>query len=71
MTDNKKTVGGNIRQFRKDRGITPEQMAVALDCTVMQVYNYENGRTRVTAEVIVNAAKALKVKPCDLFKGVK
>jgi len=61
-------VGQNIRRIRKQRKISPEQFAVALGCTVQQVFNYEGGRTRITEETIREAAQILEVSVSKLFK---
>lgn len=71
MATNKTTVGANMRKIRKDKGLTAEEMATGLGCTVMQVFNYENGRTRITETVIFKAAKVLGVAPCKLLAGAK
>lgn len=61
-------VGQNIRKYRKQRKMSPEQFAVALGCTVQQVFNYEGGRTRITEETIKDAAGILGVSVQSLFK---
>lgn len=67
----KTTVGLNLRRIRKEKGLTVEEIAVGLNCSAQQIFNYENGRTRITESTIVEAARLLKVQVADLFRGVK
>lgn len=62
------SVAANIKRLRKEKGVSPEALAVKLGCTVQQLYNYELGRTRITEETIKLAAQALGVKIAELFK---
>jgi len=71
MTKKKTIVGANIRRLRKEKGISPEKLAVELKCTVMQVFNYEGGRTRITEEIIIKACKILGTPVKKLFDEVK
>lgn len=46
----------NIRNFRKDRMMTQEQLAEALGVTVGAVYKWENGRSRPDVNLLIEMA---------------
>jgi transcriptional regulator with XRE-family HTH domain len=60
-------VGITIRRLRKERGLGQARLATALGITFQQVQKYEQGTNRVSASMLVRAAKALSVQPADLL----
>lgn len=60
-------VGARMRLLRKSRGISQSKLAEGLGLTFQQVQKYERGANRVSASVLVKAARALDVQIGDLF----
>lgn len=60
-------VGGRIRLLRKARGMSQSKLAEGLGLTFQQVQKYERGANRVSASMLVKAARALDVPIADLF----
>lgn len=63
-------VAGNIRAARKLSGMSQIRLADAIGCTSNQISNYESGKNRVYAGLLVDIANALGVQVADLFQGV-
>jgi len=55
-----------IAEWRRDRGLTQEQLADALGIHVRQVKHLENGTRRLTFEWLHRLARVLKVATWDL-----
>ncbi|MBP3378290.1 MAG: helix-turn-helix domain-containing protein [Clostridia bacterium] len=51
----------NIKRFRKERGLTQEQLAEALGVTVGAVYKWENGRSTPEIEMLLQLADLFEV----------
>ena len=60
-------VGLTIRRLRKERGLSQEGLGKALGITFQQIQKYERGTNRISASMMVKAAKALDVQPADLL----
>ena len=60
-------VGITIRRLRKERGISQEGLGKALGITFQQIQKYERGTNRISASMMVKAARALGVQPSDLL----
>ncbi len=60
-------VGITIRRLRKERGVSQEGLGKALGITFQQIQKYERGTNRISASMIVRAARALTVQPADLL----
>lgn len=60
-------VGARIRLQRKAKGISQTTLADALGVTFQQVQKYERGTNRVSASMLVRAAKALDASVAQLF----
>lgn len=63
-------VGATIRALRKHRGMSQEALAQQLGVTFQQVQKYERGANRISASMLVRAAKALDVPVARFFDGV-
>lgn len=63
-------VGARMRGLRKQRGLTQTELANALGVTFQQVQKYERGANRVSASMMVRAARCLEVAPAYFFEGV-
>ena len=54
-------VGLKMKQFRSERGITQEQVAKDLNCTVPFVSNVENNRAKLNLRVLLYYSKLCNV----------
>lgn len=60
-------IGNRIRRYRKESGLTQEQLAKRINVTKSRVSNWEQGINRPDADIIGNICRALKVSPSDLL----
>lgn len=63
-----KRVGANIRQLRKNRGLSMEQLAYLLDSNKQNIYKIENGLYCPTIATLLFISNALECDLCDLMK---
>jgi transcriptional regulator with XRE-family HTH domain len=63
-------VGARLRALRRQLRLSQTQLAEALGVTFQQVQKYENGTNRVSASMMVRAARRLDVTPGYFFEGV-
>lgn len=59
-------IGEKIRQYRKWKGFTQQQLAEVANKSVMSIRRYESGERTPTAKVISDIARALDVPPSEL-----
>jgi len=60
-------VGLNLRRVRRDRGLSQAEVGDALGITFQQVQKYERGANRVSASMLVKAARFLGIGAADLL----
>lgn len=60
-------IGNRIRKFRKECGLTQEQLADKINATKGRISNWEQGINRPDADVIADLCRALNVSPSDLL----
>lgn len=60
-------IGNRIRKFRKECGLTQEQLADKINATKSRISNWEQGINRPDADVIADLCRALNVSPSDLL----
>ena len=60
-------IGGRIRLYRKQSGLTQEQLASKINVTKSRVSNWEQGINRPDADILADICRALNVSPSDLF----
>jgi transcriptional regulator with XRE-family HTH domain len=60
-------VGLRIRTLRKQRKLSQEQLARSMNITFQQVQKYERGTNRISASMMVRAARALCVKVAEFL----
>lgn len=65
--DIKKLLGKRLREIRKYRKITQEQVAEFVGIETPSISNIENGKYFPTAENLDKILKILDVKPSDIF----
>ena len=62
-------VGLRVRALRKERGMSQDQLGRALGITFQQIQKYERGTNRISASMLVKAARILKVAPSVILPG--
>lgn len=60
-------IGNKIRKYRKEGGLTQEQLAEKINVTKSRISNWEQGINRPDADIIGNICYALNVSPSDLL----
>ncbi|MBO4693241.1 MAG: helix-turn-helix transcriptional regulator [Clostridia bacterium] len=60
-------IGNRIRKYRKDSGLTQEQLAMKINVTKSRVSNWEQGINRPDSDIIGKICRALNVSPSDLL----
>jgi len=63
--------GQRIRELRKKRRMSQEALAEACGLHTTYVGGIERGRRNVSLVNIVKLARGLKVKPGELFRGIR
>lgn len=66
-TPTRKFIGGRIKAYRKDKGITQAVVADALGCEITTVSRYERGETTPDSEQLLVLANLLAVTPMELL----
>ncbi len=60
-------IGGRIKEFRKSRGMTQQELALTIGVSKGRVSNWEQGTNRPDADIIANICEALEVSPSELL----
>jgi transcriptional regulator with XRE-family HTH domain len=63
--------GANVRQVRHKRGLSQEALGHACGLHPTEVSRLERAVREPRLSTIVRLARALKVKPADLLRGVR
>lgn len=63
-----KEIGERLREFRKRRALTQEQLAEKVGVTFQQIQQYENGSSRLNADRLQQIALALDIAVGSLFE---
>lgn len=69
LMDIRRTVGGNVRTFRNELGLSQEELAFKADLHRTYVSGVERGVRNPTILIIERLAEALKVPPHHLLKA--
>ncbi|OGU16770.1 MAG: hypothetical protein A2076_07075 [Geobacteraceae bacterium GWC2_53_11] len=64
-------IGERVREFRKRRGLTQEQLAEIVSVTFQQIQKYENGFNRMNTDKLQAIAQALSVPASSFFDDDK
>lgn len=67
MADLKKAFGKRLKEIRKDRKYTQEQLAEKFDLSSRQLIRIENGQNFPSIETLEKIIKVLNIKIKDLF----
>lgn len=62
-------IGARLRELRKRKGLTQEQLAEMMGVTPQQVHQYENGSSRLNTDKLQAAALAVSVPVASFFMG--
>lgn len=65
-----KSVGTNIKEFRKTKGLSQDDLAAAIFVTRQTVSNYETGHTNPDLDMLQKIAEALDVEVLWLLYGI-
>lgn len=60
-------VGMNLRRTRLARGLSQTELGDALGISFQQIQKYERGVNRVSASMLVKAARFLSIEPAELL----
>ena len=60
-------IGSRIRRYRKENGLTHEQLADKINVTKNRVSNWEQGINRPDADILADICRALNVSPSNLL----
>jgi len=63
-----KAFGENLRKIRKKKGLTMMELAFEADIEYSQIAKIERGVSNTTISTVHLLAKALEVKPIELFR---
>lgn len=61
------TIGGNIKRYRKAKGMTSEELAKRIGVSRPTVSRYESDEISISVEMVGKVAKALGVSPVELL----
>jgi transcriptional regulator with XRE-family HTH domain len=62
-----KSLGGRLRDKRTSTGWSPEQLAEKLQVDPKDIYEYEKGAKRITADRLLRLSNVLGVRPVYFF----
>lgn len=69
MNINYEELGERIRQFRKSKNMTQEQLAEKTGLSHVQIGNIESARSRPSVESLANISSALEISTDQLLFG--
>ena len=61
-------IGTNIRENRKNLGLSLEDLSLLSSCTVPTLSYIERGKRNLKLSTLVSLATALRIKPSELFQ---
>ncbi|MCX6784282.1 MAG: helix-turn-helix transcriptional regulator [candidate division WWE3 bacterium] len=64
----RRRLGNNIKQARRKRGLSQQQVAENAHLDLTSVNEIENGRRNPSLETLARLAKVLEVSPHELLK---
>jgi transcriptional regulator with XRE-family HTH domain len=65
-----KAIGQRIKKIRKEKRFTQEKLAEILEISTVYVSQMENGKTKLSLEMLVRIANLLNVAPGYFLTGV-
>lgn len=70
MSNLPKVIGERIRNFRKEKGLSQEELADIANLHATYIGQLERGEKNATLESIEKVAKALEISLEDLFRSI-
>ena len=70
MSDLPKVIGERIRNFRKEKGLSQEELADIANLHATYIGQLERGEKNATLESIEKVANALEISLEDLFRSI-
>lgn len=67
--DAKALLGKNVRQLRKQQGLSQEQLAEKVGCSTKHIASIESGQSFVTCETLGILCSVLNTSPSFLFSS--
>ena len=64
-----KIVGKRFRRLREENGLSQEQMAEEIGVSARQVYNYENGTSKIPDTTKIQIKKQFRISIDELLMG--
>lgn len=71
MSDLPKVIGERIRNFRKEKGLSQEELADIANLHATYIGQLERGEKNATLESIEKVANALEISLEDLFRSIQ
>ncbi len=62
-----KAIGENLKQYRKEKGLTQKEVALSMKMTQQQYSRFENGVFELNYQQIVYLCELFEMTPNDLF----
>ncbi|WP_240417361.1 helix-turn-helix domain-containing protein [Paenibacillus periandrae] len=69
MSKISKHVGFQIRNFRKNRGLTQEQLGELVQLPQPYIGGIERGEKNISLETLERIVETLRIEPSELFSG--
>ncbi|MCD7826660.1 MAG: helix-turn-helix domain-containing protein [Clostridiaceae bacterium] len=66
---NQEIIGKNIKQKREDAGLTQADFAERSDVSVVHISHIENGKAKMSQDLMLTMCHVLKCTPNDIFEG--
>ncbi|HHT9136996.1 MAG TPA: helix-turn-helix domain-containing protein [Candidatus Wunengus sp. YC60] len=66
-TEINKTIGRNVRKFRRQKGLMQIDVAVAVNLDRTYVSRIETGQARITLNLLFQLVKGLEISSSDLI----
>jgi len=65
-----KTFGANVRRWRRERGLSQEELASRAELHPTYVSGIETGYRNPTVKIVGRIAEALSIEPAELFRPI-
>ena len=65
--DEQQRLGRRMRSYRLRKGMSQRKLADELDVTYQMVQKYENGKSRISAQRVIQMARIFDVTPSDFM----
>jgi transcriptional regulator with XRE-family HTH domain len=68
---NQQIIANNFKKICKKRGYTQQAAADMVGKTFQQIQKYQSGKNRISADVLFEFSKGLKVNIKEFYRGCK